>query len=79
MPAAMDTPSQFDDEALLRDAKAKAEKLMADLIAQRDNLDRFAPQLAPEKLVRGQAAFANAIESTRRTLAGIDQALRHAD
>jgi uncharacterized protein YukE len=75
----MDTPSPFDEDALLREAKAKAEKLIADLISQRDNLDRFAPRLAPEKFVRGQAAFASAIESTRRTLEGIEQALRHAD
>jgi hypothetical protein len=74
----MSEPPPFDEEALLRDAKAKAEKLMADLIAQRDNLDQFAPRIAPDKLVRGQAAFASAIESTRKTLEGIEQALRHA-
>jgi hypothetical protein len=67
-----------DESQLLRDARAKAERLMANLIAQRDDLARFAAQIDPDKHVAGQRAFANAIESTRKTLEGIDQALgRH--
>ncbi|MDB5320539.1 MAG: hypothetical protein JWN40_2170 [Phycisphaerales bacterium] len=68
---------QTDESQLLRDARAKAARLMANLIAQRDDLARFAPQIAPDKRAQGQLAFANAIESTRKTLEGIDQALRH--
>ena len=63
------------DAQLLRDARAKAEKLIAGLVAQAQDLDRFARQLDPDKLAQGQQAFACAIESARRTLDGIDQAL----
>lgn len=56
-------------------AKAKAEKLIATLIAQSTDLDRFASQLAPEKLDTGRRAFADAIGSTQKTLAQIEQAL----
>jgi hypothetical protein len=63
------------DAQLLRDARAKAEKLLAGLVAQAQDLDRFARQLAPDKLAQGREAFANAIASARRTLDGIDQAL----
>ena len=73
----MSDHSQTDESQLLRDARAKAAKLMANLIAQRDDLARFAAQIAPDKRDAGQRAFANAIESTRRTLEGIDQALGH--
>jgi len=68
-----------DEEQLLRDARAKAEKLMANLIAQRDDLIKFAPQIAPDKLQQGQTAFANAIESTGKMLHNLDQALRLAE
>lgn len=66
----------WDEAQLLRDAKAKAEKLMAGLIAQRQDLDRFADQIAPEKFAQGQKAFCDAIGSTRKAIEGIDQALR---
>ena len=63
------------DAQLLRDARAKAEKLIAGLVAQSQDLDRFARQLAPDKLARGHQAFADAIDSARRTLDHLDQAL----
>ena len=76
----MNVASRETDEQLLRDARAKAERLVADLVAQQRDLDRFAsrPQvvLAPEKVAQGRAAFEDAIESARRTVAGIDRALR---
>ena len=70
-----DPNPQTPESQLLRDARSKAAALMATLIAQRDDLARFAPQIAPDKQAAGQQAFANAIESTRRTLEQIDQAL----
>jgi len=63
------------DAQLLRDARAKAEKLLAGLLTQAHDLDRFTRQVAPDKLAPGREAFANAIASARRTLNGIDQAL----
>jgi len=73
----MSEPNQTPESQLLRDARSKAAALMANLITQRDDLARFAPQLAPDKQAAGQQAFADAIESTRRTLERVDQALRH--
>jgi ABC-type transporter Mla subunit MlaD len=64
-----------DDTQLLTDARAKAKNLLDALIAQRQDLDRFADHLAPDKLAQGRQAFANAIESARQALDGIDQAL----
>jgi len=63
------------DAQLLRDARAKAEKLLAGLLAQAQDLDRFARQVAPDKLAGGREAFANAIASARRTVDGLDRAL----
>jgi hypothetical protein len=68
--------SPRDEEKLLRDAKATAERLMAGLIAQSRDLDRFAGQIAPDKFAEGQQAFSHAIESTRKTLEGIEVVLR---
>ena len=65
-----------DQDRLLRDAKAKAEKLIASLIAQQDDLDRFAAHVDPDKFAQGKKAFAEAIGSTRKTLDGIENALR---
>jgi hypothetical protein len=73
----MSDPDCHEDQ-LLRDAKAKAEKLIASLIAQRDDLDRFTGHIAPEKIAQGRKAFADAIGSTRKTLDGIEKALRAA-
>jgi hypothetical protein len=68
-----------DEQQLLRDARAKAQKLIAQLLAQQEDLDRFSSQqqivLSPEQLAQGKQAFAQAIESTRKTLQGIDAAL----
>jgi hypothetical protein len=65
----------WDEENLLRQAKAKAEKLIASLIAQQQDLDRFATQIGQDKLAQGQKAFADAIGSAQKTLEGIDKAL----
>ena len=73
----MSDSNQTPESQLLSEARSKAAALMANLIAQRDDLARFAPQIAPDKQAAGQLAFANAIESTQRTLEQIDQALQH--
>jgi hypothetical protein len=63
---------------LLHEAKAKAERLLASLLAQRQDLDRQAVhvQLDPTKLALGREAFANAIDAARRTVHSIDAALK---
>jgi hypothetical protein len=50
----MTDPSPTPESQLLRDARAKAVALMNNLIAQRDDLARFAPQIAPDKHAAGE-------------------------
>ena len=65
-----------DELQVLRDARAKAAKLFADLTARSRDLDRFAGQLAPEKIEPGRRAFADAVESTRTVIERLDAALK---
>ena len=74
MPPAM--TQDWNQSQLLTDAKRQAERLIRDLVAQQQDLDRFAGQMAPDKLEPGQQAFADAIRSARQTLAEIDQAIQ---
>jgi len=72
----MDNSVSMDDIELLRQARAKASKLLDNLIAQRDDLERAALRLASDQQELGRQAFESAIASARRTLEGIDGALR---
>ena len=62
----------------LLDAKARAQQLLDNLVAQQQDLEMFASRkqvvLAPEKLAAGRRALASAVESTRQTVEQIDQA-----
>ena len=69
--------ADWNEEQLLRDARDRAQKLIASLIAQRQELDRFSLQIAPERLAQGQKAFSDAISSTQKTLQEIDRALQN--
>jgi hypothetical protein len=66
----------MDEAQLLRLAREKASRLLAALIAQRDDLERVPLQTAPDQWELGRKAFENAIASARRTLQGIDDAIR---
>lgn len=72
------TDRQPNDADLLRDAKAKAQRLLEGLLAQRQDLDRqpVHVQLDPAKLALGRDAFARAIDAARHTLHSIDAALK---
>lgn len=74
----MTDPVSQQEAELLRDAKAKAERLLAELILRRDEIERQPPnpKVDPEQYARGREAFANAIASAQRTLDAIDQALK---
>ena len=74
MPPAMN--DDWNQAQLLKDAKANAERLIRDLVAQQQDLDRFAGQIAPDKLEPGQRPFADAIRSARATLHGLDDAIQ---
>ena len=70
--------TQEDAAQLLRAAREKAAKLLADLLAKQEDMDRqpSPAHLDPAKLAQGREAFANAITSARRTLDAIDNALK---
>jgi hypothetical protein len=72
----MTDPDPMDEAQLLRLAREKATKLLESLIAQRDDLERVPLQTAPDQWELGRKAFENAIDSARRTLQGIDDAIR---
>jgi hypothetical protein len=72
----MSYPDPMDEAQLLRLAREKASKLLESLIAQRDDLERVPLQTAPDQWELGRKAFENAIASARRTLQGIDDAIR---
>jgi hypothetical protein len=74
--------TEQSEQELLRDAKLKAENLLAQLLARQQDLEQHVsrPQVAvgPENFAAGRRAFDRAIESTRQTLEQIDQALQTA-
>ena len=72
----MSQPDPMDEAQLLRLAREKATKLLESLITQRDDLERVPLQSAPDQWELGRKAFENAIASARRTLQGIDDAIR---
>ena len=72
----MTDPDPMDEAQLLRLAREKATKLLESLITQRDDLERVPLQTAPDQWALGRKAFENAIASARRTLQGIDDAIR---
>ena len=71
-------PVSEDAVQLLRDARDKAQRLLAGLVAQSEDLSRQPRdvQVDPEKLARGRQAFADAIASTQRTLDAFNEALK---
>jgi hypothetical protein len=60
---------------LLIDARAKTEKLIAGLLAQRRDLAQFVDRFAHGRFAEGQAALDRAIDASQRVLEGIQQAL----
>ena len=68
-----------DERALLKQAIAKAEKLLADMTADQEDLDRNPPKIAASDLAAGRLAMQNAIASARRTVIALREAARVAD
>ena len=61
---------------LLGQAKARAERLLSELIKHQSELEKSPPNLPPEKQAAGQLAVNNAVDSARRALESLDSALR---
>jgi hypothetical protein len=68
-----DDPETF---AMLREAREKGEKLLAELLKHQADAEANPPKIPPEQLELGRLAMQKAIESTRRMLASLDQAQR---
>ena len=57
-------------------AREKAEKLLADLIAQQSQLEANPPKIDAKDLADGKAALANAVASARRAAQALIDAQR---
>jgi hypothetical protein len=67
-------PSDPEIVQMLKDARAKAERLLAELIKQSAEVEANPPDLPPDRLQQGRHAMQKAIESATRMLKGIDDA-----
>ena len=59
-------PSHPDTAAMLKEARAKAEHLLSELLKQQAEVEANPPDLPPEKLAQGRFAMQKAIESAQR-------------
>jgi hypothetical protein len=67
-------PSHPETVAMLKEARAKAEHLLSELIKQQAEVEANPPDLPPEKLAQGRYAMQRAIDSARRALKSLDEA-----
>jgi hypothetical protein len=68
-----------DDRAMLDDALTRARKLVGDLERQKAELSASPGSLPSDKLIKGIAAFENALSSARRMLAALEDAATSTD
>lgn len=74
------TPMIFpDDLNLLAQARQRAQTLLDDLLRKQAELDASLPNLSPAQLEAGRQALCNAVDSARRMVHSIDQALAAAE
>jgi hypothetical protein len=67
-------PGDPESLAMLREAREKGEKLLAELLKHQAEAEANPPKIPPEDLEQGKMALQKAIESTRRMLASLDEA-----
>jgi hypothetical protein len=67
-------PSHPETVAMLKEARAKAEHLLSELLKQQAEVEANPPDLPPEKLAKGRYAMQKAIESAQRALKSLDEA-----
>ena len=70
-----DDPADEDPAVLLAQARDKAARLLKQLIADQEEIDRNPPKISAEALEEGRAAMANAIAAAGRTIEAIDAAM----
>ena len=61
---------------MLREAKTRGEKLLAELLKHQAELDASPPDLPPQQLKQGREAMQKAIDSARRMVDSLNQAQR---
>ncbi|MGH7214110.1 MAG: hypothetical protein ACREIT_05045 [Tepidisphaeraceae bacterium] len=64
-----------DSIEMLKLARAKAQKIIDELVKQQAEVEANPPKIAPEKLAQGRQAMTNALAAARRALAAIDDAM----
>jgi hypothetical protein len=67
-----------DPQALLAEARVRAEKLLNHLVAEQAEIEKNPPKISAEALVEGRAAMAKAIDAARRTVEAIEAAIEEA-
>ena len=67
-------PDDPETIAMLVAARAKAERLVADLLKQQAEVEANPPKLPAEQLEAGRQAFQKAIDSAQRMLKSLDAA-----
>jgi len=76
--AIMDSEPICDAEQfeMLRQAREKGEKLLAELLKHQAELTAKPPDIGPQNIAAGSFALEQAIASTRRMLASLDEATK---
>jgi hypothetical protein len=69
-------PSHPEMQKMLKEARAKAEHLVRELLKQQAEVEANPPKLSPEQLELGRLAFQKAIDAAQRTLKNLDDAQR---
>ena len=67
-------PSDLEAQTMLREARAKAEHLISELLKQQAEVEANPPDLPTEQLQVGREAMQKAIDSARRMLASLEDA-----
>ena len=60
---------------MIKEAQAKAHRLVESLLAQERQMEANPPRLAAQKLAVGREKFARAVASARRAATAIDEAV----
>ena len=69
-------PGDLQSVEMLREARQKGEALLAKLLKHQEELEAHPPDIDPEKQALGRIALEQAIASTRRMLASLDEATK---
>jgi len=72
----MDELADPQEIQMLIEARARAQRILDELLERQTEIEAAASDLLPGQLAAGRAAFRKATESARRVLENLDQALK---